>query len=196
MVDRNLRISSTDFISSDLARTMICPFCHQDNDHVVDSRSMAEGTAIRRRRECLACGKRFTTYEHIEEIPLTILKRDGTREAFNRDKIASGIRRATQKRGISEDQVQEITSAIEKKIFAKIDKDIPSTVVGECVMEQLRDLDQVAYVRFASVYRSFKDVTEFMDELSELLERPGAKNEKKSGSGKGKKAGGEKGKKK
>jgi transcriptional repressor NrdR len=158
---------------------MLCPYCGEDNDHVVDSRSMAEGTAIRRRRECLACKRRFTTYEHIDEIPLMIVKRDGRREAFSRDKIATGIRLACQKRPISEDQIQEMTGAAEKRIFTQSEKEIDSTVVGEMVMESLREVDQVAYVRFASVYRSFKDVNEFMNELSQFLVQPAKKSRQK-----------------
>lgn len=155
---------------------MLCPYCGEDKDHVVDSRSMAEGTAIRRRRECRVCKRRFTTYEHIDEIPLMIVKRDGRREAFSREKIATGIRLACQKRPISEDQIQEITGAAEKKIFTQSEKEIDSTVVGEMVMESLREIDQVAYVRFASVYRSFKDVNEFMKELSQFLVQPAPKS--------------------
>jgi transcriptional repressor NrdR len=155
---------------------MLCPYCGQDEDHVVDSRSMAEGTTIRRRRECLACGRRFTTYEHIDAIQLTIVKRDGGREPFDREKVASSIRVACHKRPINEEKIMEITGAIEKKILAETDKEVESTKVGELVMKQLRNTDQVAYVRFASVYRSFKDVTEFMDELSDLLEQGGKKS--------------------
>jgi transcriptional repressor NrdR len=149
---------------------MRCPYCGADNDHVIDSRSMGGGSSIRRRRECLECSRRFTTYEHVDEIPLMIIKKDGRREAYNREKIAAGIRIACQKRAISEDKVQEVTSTIEQRVFAQADKEVESSRVGEIVMEILRDLDQVAYVRFASVYRSFKDVNEFMAELSRLLE--------------------------
>ncbi len=149
---------------------MRCPYCAADNDHVIDSRAMPGGSSIRRRRECLECHRRFTTYEHVDEIPLMIIKKDGRREPFKRDKIASGIRAACQKRPISEDTIQEVTSRIEQRIFSQADKEVESSVAGEMVMEVLRDLDQVAYVRFASVYRSFKDVTEFMSELSTLLE--------------------------
>jgi transcriptional repressor NrdR len=159
---------------------MLCPYCGKDKDHVVDSRSMAEGTAIRRRRECLACGRRFTTYEHVDEISLMIVKRDGRREAFSRDKIATGIRHACQKRPISEDQIQEMTGAAEKRIFSQSEKEVESTIVGEMVMKSLREVDQVAYVRFASVYRSFKDVNEFMNELSQFLVQPAPKSRRKS----------------
>lgn len=130
---------------------------------------MAEGTAIRRRRECQECGKRFTTYEHLDEIPMQIIKRDGTREAFDREKIARSLRIACRKRPISEDKIQEVTGAVERKVLSEPEKEIASAKVGELVMEELRQTDQVAYVRFASVYRSFKDVTEFMEALSSLL---------------------------
>lgn len=133
---------------------------------------MGEGTSIRRRRECLGCSRRFTTYEHVDEIPLMIVKKDSRREPFNREKICAGIRTACQKRPIGEDRIQEVTSAIEQAIFSQAEKEVDSNVVGEMVMDALRDLDQVAYVRFASVYRSFKDVNEFMSELSRLLEKP------------------------
>jgi len=160
---------------------MICPYCGEDNDHVVDSRSMGGGTAIRRRRECIKCGRRFTTYEHIDDIPLMIVKRNGRREPFLREKIERGIRLACQKRAISEDQVQEMTGTVEKRIFRQSEKEVESTVVGEMVMECLREVDQVAYVRFASVYRSFKDVNEFMAELSQFLDHPSRKGERKKG---------------
>lgn len=151
---------------------MRCPYCSADNDHVIDSRSMPDGSAIRRRRECLACHRRFTTYEHVDEIALMIIKKDGRREPYNREKIAAGIRAACQKRPISEDKIQEVTGSIEQWVFSQPEKEVESHKVGELVMETLRHLDQVAYVRFASVYRSFKDVNEFMSELSRLLEHP------------------------
>ncbi len=130
---------------------------------------MTEGTAIRRRRECQECGKRFTTYEHLDEIPMQIIKRDGTRENFDREKIARSLRIACRKRPIGEDKIQELTGAVEQKFLGEGEKEISSTKVGELVMEELRQVDQVAYVRFASVYRSFNDVTEFMEALSTLL---------------------------
>jgi transcriptional repressor NrdR len=139
---------------------------------------MAGGASIRRRRECLECHRRFTTYEHVDEIPLMIVKKDGRREPFSREKIAGGIRIACQKRPIGEDRIQEVTSSLEQRIFTQADKEVESSVVGEMVMELLRELDQVAYVRFASVYRSFKDVNEFMSELSRLLEKPPEKRVK------------------
>ncbi|MCA9428557.1 MAG: transcriptional repressor NrdR, partial [Candidatus Omnitrophica bacterium] len=123
---------------------MKCPYCSADNDHVVDSRSMAEGTAIRRRRECQACGKRFTTYEHLDEIPMQIIKRDGTRESFDREKIARSLRIACRKRPIGEDRIQELTGAVEQKIIGESEKEISSAKVGELVMDELRQVDQVA----------------------------------------------------
>lgn len=150
---------------------MKCPYCGTDNDRVVDSRSMADGDCIRRRRECLECKKRFTTYERVEELPMMIIKKDERREAFERSKIANSIRIACRKRPVSEAQIEEITSRIERKIYSIADREIPSETVGEAVMMALRELDQVAYVRFASVYRQFKDVNQFMNELSQLMEK-------------------------
>jgi len=161
---------------------MKCPYCSADHDHVVDSRSMAEGASIRRRRECQECGKRFTTYEHLDEIPMQIIKRDGARESFDREKIARSLRIACRKRPIGEEKIQELTGAVEQKVIGEPEKEITSAKVGELVMEELRQVDQVAYVRFASVYRSFKDVTEFMEALSSLLSSE--KGSKKKGSGK------------
>lgn len=148
---------------------MKCPFCGTIDDKVVDSRSMMEGVSIRRRRECLACGQRFTTYERVEEIPLMIIKRDERREPFDRNKISRSIRIACQKRPVSEEQIDEITSRVEHKLFSMQQREITSQVIGEDVMRQLGDLDQVAYVRFASVYRQFKDLTEFYDELTRFI---------------------------
>jgi transcriptional repressor NrdR len=149
---------------------MQCPFCGEDNDRVVDSRSMNEGRSIRRRRECLGCSNRFTTYEHVDNIPVMIIKRDQRREPFSRDKMVEGIRIACRKRPVSEDQIEDIATQIEMKINSRLDKEIESGMLGDLVMEQLRKLDQVAYVRFASVYRQFKDVNQFIDELKGLLD--------------------------
>jgi transcriptional repressor NrdR len=146
-----------------------CPYCGTDNDRVVDSRSMAEGDCIRRRRECMECKKRFTTYERVEELPLMIVKKDERREPFDRAKISNSIRIACRKRPVSETQIEEITTQVERNLYANADREIDSETVGEAVMTALRELDQVAYVRFASVYRQFKDVHQFMNELSHLM---------------------------
>jgi len=149
---------------------MKCPFCGDNNDRVVDSRAMSEGAAIRRRRECLDCGKRFTTYERVEDIPIMVIKRDRRRESYDRSKISGGIRKACQKRPISEDQIEKLTNEIELLIHTMMEKEIESTVIGKLVMEKLHDLDQVAYVRFASVYRKFRDVDQFIDDLKDMWE--------------------------
>ena len=140
---------------------MRCPFCNQDNTRVVDSRPVEDTNSIRRRRLCDACGRRFTTYEKVESIPLTVIKKDQNREQYNRSKIQSGILRACYKRPISIDKIEEMMDAIEGEIF--------NTAIGEKVMEKLKKLDEVAYVRFASVYREFKDVSTFMDELKKFM---------------------------
>lgn len=150
---------------------MRCPYCGKDHDRVIDSRSMAEGECIRRRRECLQCKKRFTTYERVEEPPLMVIKNDERREPFDRKKIANSIRIACRKRPVSEEDIDEITVRIERDLYSGAEREIPSNRVGEAVMGALRDLDQIAYVRFASVYRQFKDVNQFMNELSELMEK-------------------------
>lgn len=150
-------------------RRMKCPFCNQDNTRVVDSRPVEDTNSIRRRRLCDACGRRFTTYEKVESIPLTVIKKDQNREQYNRSKIQSGILRACYKRPISIDKIEEMMDAIEGEIFNTEEKEISSTRIGEIVMEHLKDLDAVAYVRFASVYREFKDVSTFMDELKKFM---------------------------
>jgi len=150
---------------------VICPFCSNDNDKVVDSRSAAGGTIIRRRRQCLECGKRFTTYEQTEEMPLRVIKKDGRRVPFNRKNILNGMLKACEKRPISIDILEEIVKSIEQKTNQMFDREVPSKFIGEQVMQELRKLDEVAYVRFASVYREFKDINEFMNELAPMLER-------------------------
>ncbi len=149
---------------------MKCPFCGNMEDKVIDSRMSGEGTSIRRRRECLKCKKRFTTYEYVEGAPLMVVKRDGMRKRFDRDKIKTGIIKACEKRPVSMDKVDQIVDEIERGIQKKADKEVKSTDIGNMVMEQLYNLDEVAYVRFASVYRRFKDVSHFMDELQKFLE--------------------------
>ncbi len=152
---------------------MKCPFCRKDNDKVVDSRSAEDGQVIRRRRECLECSKRYTTYERIEEIPLRIIKKDGGREPYDRNKLLSGLLKACEKRPVPMEALETIAFEIEEEISQKASKEVPSKVVGEAVMNKLRGIDQVAYVRFASVYRDFKDVGQFLDELRPLLEKGG-----------------------
>lgn len=150
---------------------MKCPYCGKLDDKVIDSRSSNEGKSIRRRRECLKCGRRFTTYENIEELSLMVIKKDGRREPFDRNKIVTGIVKACEKRPISMDRIDGVVDSIEQSIQKKFDKEVSSSQIGELVMDALHDLDEVAYVRFASVYRSFKDLNQFMKELRELLGR-------------------------
>ncbi len=148
---------------------MRCPYCNKDNTRVVDSRPVEDTNSIRRRRMCDYCGKRFTTFEQVETIPLSVIKKDESREQYNREKIQGGILRACYKRPISREQIETLLDSIEGDIFAMEEKEIPSTKIGEIVMEHLKQLDAVAYVRFASVYREFKDVDTFMDELKKFL---------------------------
>ena len=148
---------------------MKCPFCGDDNTRVIDSRPADHNCSIRRRRECDDCGKRFTTYEKVETIPLIIIKKDKTRETYDRAKIESGVIKSCHKRPISVEEIENCVDKIETKIFNLEHKEIDSTTIGEIVMDELKNLDEVAYVRFASVYREFKDVNIFMDELKKLL---------------------------
>ena len=148
---------------------MKCPFCGKDNTRVIDSRPADENTSIRRRRVCDSCGKRFTTYEKVETIPLIIIKKDNNREAYNRRKIEDGILRACHKRPVPASSITQLVDEVETEVFSYEDKEIPSEVIGELVMNKLKDLDAVAYVRFASVYREFKDINTFMDELKKVL---------------------------
>jgi transcriptional repressor NrdR len=148
---------------------MRCPYCSYKEDKVVDSRSTAEESAVRRRRECLKCGKRFTTYEYIEEISLMVIKKDGRREPFDRKKVLAGIIRACEKRPVSIERMEEIVTQVERSIQKKSDREVSASRIGELVMEKLKILDDVAYVRFASVYRQFKDVGQFMVELKDIL---------------------------
>ncbi|HUK66968.1 MAG TPA: transcriptional regulator NrdR [Anaeromyxobacteraceae bacterium] len=150
---------------------MRCPYCGHLEDRVVDSREAQEGQATRRRRECLACGRRFTTYERVEEVLPQVVKKDGRREAFDRRKIVEGLSRACQKRPISREQIEDLASQVERRIQELGEREVRSATVGEAVMERLRELDPVAYVRFASVYRAFEDVGEFMSELEGLAAR-------------------------
>ncbi|OGW59403.1 MAG: transcriptional regulator NrdR [Nitrospirae bacterium RBG_16_64_22] len=148
---------------------MNCPFCSHVEDKVVDSRTSKDGAAIRRRRECLKCGKRFTTYERVEDILPMVVKKDGRREPFDRGKILSGLKKACEKRPVSVERLEEVVGEIEASLQDRTEKEIPSSEVGEAIMRKLHDLDPVAYVRFASVYREFKDVNQFMDELKGFL---------------------------
>ena len=148
---------------------MKCPFCNQDNTRVVDSRPADDNSSIRRRRLCDECGKRFTTYEKVETIPLIVIKKDQTREQYDRSKIEAGVMRACYKRPVPIQKIREMIDAVEMEIFNREEKEIESKMIGEIVMDKLKDLEAVAYVRFASVYRDFKDVNTFMDELKKIL---------------------------
>ena len=148
---------------------MKCPFCGHDNTRVIDSRPADENNSIRRRRVCDEGGKRFTTYEKIETIPLIVIKKDNNRETYDRSKIEAGVLRACHKRPVSANQITRLVDEVETEIFNKEEKEIPSQVIGELVMDRLKSLDAVAYVRFASVYREFKDINTFMDELKKVI---------------------------
>ena len=147
-----------------------CPFCGKDNTKVIDSRP-TDDSSIRRRRQCDECGKRFTTYEKIESMPLIVIKKDNNREPYDREKIVAGIVRSCHKRPISMTQINDMVDDIEGQIFNMGEKEIPTTTIGSIVMDKLKDLDEVAYVRFASVYREFKDVNTFMDEIKKILKK-------------------------
>ncbi len=148
---------------------MKCPFCAQTNDRVVDSRETQNGLTVRRRRECLSCGRRFTSYERIEDIPYMVIKRDGTRVEFDRKKLLIGLNKACEKRPVPAKSLDEIVDAVEQQLHEREDREMTTTEIGSLVMTRLRQLDQVAYVRFASVYRKFEDIDEFMSELKNLL---------------------------
>jgi len=150
---------------------MKCPFCGEIDNKVIDSRLSKDGNVIRRRRECILCSRRFTTYEHIEDIPVMIVKKDGRREVFSREKVRSGLQKACQKRDISVNVIDEFLDELERDLRETGEKEIPSRKIGEKIMAKLHDLDDVAYVRFASVYREFKDVNDFVSELKHLLSR-------------------------
>jgi transcriptional repressor NrdR len=148
---------------------MQCPFCRRDNDRVIDSRGSDDGFAIRRRRECTVCKRRYTTYERVEEPSIKVVKKDGVREPFSREKIKSGLQKACWKRPVSDEQIEAIVATVENDIYANFDNEVSSRHLGDLLMEQLRELDQVAFVRFASVYRQFKDVRDFVEELGPML---------------------------
>ncbi|RKZ18520.1 transcriptional regulator NrdR [bacterium] len=150
---------------------MLCPACNHDQDRVVDSRATREGAAIRRRRECLGCGHRFTTYEYVERAPVLVAKKDGRRVPYDREKLLDGVISACQKRPVSREQIDSLAARVEARIFSGVRDEVESQEIGEAVMDELEELDEVAYVRFASVYRSFRNVNQFMHELRSLLER-------------------------
>ncbi|MBS5937669.1 transcriptional repressor NrdR [Clostridium sartagoforme] len=150
---------------------MRCPFCSFEESKVVDSRSTDDNTTIRRRRECLSCSKRYTTYEKVEDIPILVVKRDSTRENFNREKIINGLIRACQKRPISRMQIEAMAEDIEKTISNKMITEVNSKHIGEMVMDRLKDIDEISYVRFASVYREFKDINTFLEEIKNLVHK-------------------------
>ncbi|MDY0169492.1 MAG: transcriptional regulator NrdR [Thermoguttaceae bacterium] len=151
---------------------MKCPFCRKDNDRVIDSRGSQDGFAIRRRRECLACRQRYTTYERIEQTAVKVIKKDGVREPFDHAKIKQGLEKACWKRPVSDDQLEAIIASVENELEARFETEVESWFVGELVMQYLREVDEVAYVRFASVYRQFKDVQDFVEELRPMLDGP------------------------
>ena len=148
---------------------MKCPFCGYSESKVIDSRPAEEGTTIRRRRECLSCQRRFTTYEIVERMPLVVIKRDGSRQSFDKMKLINGMLRACEKRPVSLNQLEQIADEIEQELQSGLEREISTVNIGEMVMSRMKDVDEVAYVRFASVYRSFKDINTFMDELAKLL---------------------------
>lgn len=150
---------------------MKCPFCGEIDNKVIDSRLSKDGSAIRRRRECVVCSRRFTTYEHIEEIPVMIIKKDGRREVFSREKVRTGLQKACEKRNISMHVIEEFLDELERDLRETGEKEIPSHIIGEKIMAKLNEMDGVAYVRFASVYREFKDVNDFVAELKSLLSK-------------------------
>lgn len=149
---------------------MKCPFCGNPESKVIDSRPAEEGTTIRRRRECLKCQRRFTTYEIMERLPLVVIKRDGSRQGFDKVKLINGMVRACEKRPVPLTEIERIADQIEQELQGSLEREISSTAIGEMVMARLRELDEVAYVRFASVYRSFKDIDTFMQELTKLMD--------------------------
>ncbi len=149
---------------------MRCPFCQDPENKVIDSRESHEGAVIRRRRECLSCKRRFTTYERVEELNPLIVKKDGRREAFDRDKIIAGLKKACEKRPVSVEQLEAVVTDLERRLQESGEKEVTSQFIGEELMRRLQSLDEVAYVRFASVYRSFRDIAEFMAELKELID--------------------------
>ena len=152
---------------------MKCPFCGYSESKVIDSRPAEEGTTIRRRRECLGCQRRFTTYEIMERLPLVVVKRDGSRQTFDKNKLVNSMLKSCEKRSVELEQLEDIATDIEQNLQSALEREIPTSEIGEMVMARLKELDEVAYVRFASVYRQFKDINTFMEELTKLLEDKG-----------------------
>ncbi len=150
---------------------MKCPYCGYSESKVIDSRPTDDGNSIRRRRECLSCSKRFTTYEIMETVPIVVVKKDGKRESFDKSKMIHGMVRACEKRPVKLETLEKAADEIEQKLLSSLDKEVEASYIGNLVMEKLKDIDEVAYVRFASVYRQFKDISTFMEELSKLLEK-------------------------
>lgn len=157
---------------------MKCPFCNNDDTKVIDSRSQDDNSTIKRRRLCEKCGKRFTTYERIDTIPMTVIKNNGTRETFDKNKLISGIMKSCNKRPITAKQISDIADDIENAVLSSMDKEIESKEIGSMVMDRLKKIDEVAYVRFASVYRQFKDINTFMEELAKMLNEKNNEHEK------------------
>ena len=152
---------------------MLCPFCGKDHDKVVDSRGSEAGHAVRRRRECLDCHRRFTTYERVEETTrLTVIKKDSSRVPYERNKVIAGMQKACYKRPVSDEQLRQLVDAVEEELFQRFEKEVPATEIGDAIGRQLRELDKVAYIRFASVYRQFQDVGELIDEAQEVRDAP------------------------
>ena len=152
---------------------MRCPYCSYSESKVIDSRPAEEGTTIRRRRECLSCGRRFTTYEIMERLPLLVIKRDGSRQSFDRTKIIGGLVKACEKRPVGAEAIEHVADEIEQELQSSLEREVSSVQIGEMIMDRLKNLDQVAYVRFASVYRQFKDINTFLEELNKLLKEEG-----------------------
>jgi transcriptional repressor NrdR len=150
---------------------MKCPFCGHPDNKVIDSRASRDGASVRRRRECLKCERRFTTYEYVEAMSIRVVKKDGRRETFDRMKVLAGVQKACEKRPVSADRIEELAASVERQIYRKFDKEVPSKFIGELIMAKLAVLDEIAYVRFASVYRQFKDVNHFMSELKGFLRK-------------------------
>ncbi|MBZ5582926.1 MAG: transcriptional regulator NrdR [Acidobacteriia bacterium] len=164
---------------------MKCPFCNHMQDKVVDSRESKEGDAIRRRRECLACERRFTTYERIDEVPYMVVKKDGRREKFERQKVLTGLLKACEKRPVSMARLSELVNRVESRVFESPDRELSTTEIGEFLMDHLRELDKIAYVRFASVYRDFQDEEAFFDELKHLMRQKQGPEQGPGGGGRG-----------
>ena len=156
---------------------MKCPYCNYEESKVIDSRPTDEGERIRRRRECLKCGKRFTTYEVVETVPVVVIKKDLSRETFDRNKLLNGLLRACEKRPVSLDRLERVVDEIQNSLQNRLEREVPSSKIGEYAMDKLKEIDEVAYVRFASVYRQFKDIHSFMEELSRLIQRKNSAKE-------------------